>query len=163
VVRRLVELIRLHLGASVVVLVAVLIVGLGLNVWLRRAADDASSELGPTRDRARIARLELGVAQFELTAAQGDEASASAQRDEVRQRLTDLQQQLQAVQQQVAATSEVVALQGPQIEALGRCLNGVSAALNQAAVADTGANRTLEAAQLVCAEAQGVIRGTPQG
>jgi hypothetical protein len=161
VVHRLVESIRLHRLASIVVLLAVVAVGIGLNIWLRRAAADARADIGPARERAETARLELGVARFELSAAQGDEARATAQRDEVRLRLTGLQEQLHAVHQQLASTSEVVALQGPQIDALGRCLNGVSSVLNQTSVADAGAIHTLRAAQLLCAEAQGVISGAP--
>jgi chromosome segregation ATPase len=162
-VRRLVESIRLHRRASLAVLVALFVAGIGLNLALRRAADDARIDLSQTRDRVASARVALATARGELTAARGDEASATAQRDELRQELTRLQQQLQATQQQLAATSQVVALQGPQIEALGRCLNGVSSALNQTSVADIGAIPTLQAAQLLCAEAQAALTGTPPG
>ncbi len=161
--RRLVELIRRHRRASIAVLVLFLLAGLGLNIVLRRAADDTRIDVGQTRDQLASARVALGTARGELTATRGEEASATAQRDELRRQLTALQQQLQAVQAQLGATSQVVALQGPQIEALGRCLNGVSSTLNQASVADLGAVPTFQSAQLLCAEAQSVLSGAPPG
>jgi len=162
-VNRLLEAIRLRPAATIAVVVALLVVGVSVNIGLRHASGDAEGDLTPTRHRADLARLQLRVAGFELAGAQGDEVGATAQRDASQRRLAAVQQQLQGVQQQLASTSEAVALQGPQIEALGRCLNGVSSALNQAAVADTGATRTLLAAQVGCREAQAAISGAPSG
>jgi len=162
-VDQLVETIRRHRAASVAVLVVSLVVGVGLQLGLRHGAADAQAELGPARHRASLARLEAGVARFELSAAQGEHMGATAQRDDARRQVAALQQQLQSVQQPLASATSLVALQGAQIEALDRCLNGVSSALNQAAVADAGALRTLQFAQVVCAEAQAAISGASPG
>jgi hypothetical protein len=70
-VPRIVEWIRVHRGASVAVLLAIIVSGVGVNLGLRHAAGDARADIAPTRDRAETARLELKVARFELSAARG--------------------------------------------------------------------------------------------
>ncbi|HMG27787.1 MAG TPA: hypothetical protein VKH36_13350 [Acidimicrobiia bacterium] len=162
-VHQLVQSIRRHRAASIAVLVALLVVGFGLALGLQRAAGDARADVGPERHRGSLARLELGVARFELSAAQGEQIGAAAQRDEAQHQVAALQEQLQRVQQLLASTTDLVTLQGPQIEALDRCLNGVSSALDQVSVADAGASRTLQATQLLCRDAQAAISATPPG
>jgi septal ring factor EnvC (AmiA/AmiB activator) len=148
-------------GLLVAALVLAVIGGLTADQLARRELRQTRSTLADTGTERDAARLELAEQRGRLTGARTEAARRTASRDEFRRQLETARQQLEAVQGQISSTTELVYLTGPQLEVLGRCLNSVSAALNQAAVDDPGAGNTLAVGQAACTEAAAILTNAP--
>lgn len=88
-------------------------------------------------------------------------ALTTTQREESQVELERIQGNLDALQAELAATAAAIGLQGPHVVLLGRCLDGVTAALNQSAVVDDNAAATLASVAATCEQARAAITGAP--
>ena len=148
-------------GLLVGALVVAVVGGLTADQLARRELRQTRATLDDTAAERDAGRLELAEQRGRLTGARTEAARRTAGRDEFQRQLEDAQQQLAAVQGQISSTSQLVFLTGPQLEVLGRCLNAVSAALNQAAIDDPGAGNTLAVGQAACTEAAAILTNAP--
>jgi hypothetical protein len=144
-----------------VIVVAALVLGPGLTVWLRHSLGEARATVTAARAALRRERAQLGSARYRLGEAISELTLVTAQRTEAQAELERIQGDLRAVQTELDVTSVTIRLQGPQAELLGRCLDGVTAALNQSAVVDGGAGLTLAAVATTCEQARAAIPGGP--
>jgi hypothetical protein len=147
-----------HRRAAVVgVVVLAVLTGLAADQVARRELRDTRATVAETAAERDAARLALGEQRGRLTGSRTEAARRTAGRDDFLRQLDAARRQLAAVQGQISTTATLVFLTGPQLEVLGRCLNGVSAALNQAAVDDPGAGDTLTAGRVACTEAAAIL------
>lgn len=148
-------------GLAVAAVVAAVVVGLAADQLGRHELRDTRATLEATATDRDAARFELAEQRGRLTASRTEAARRTASRDTFRRQVESARQQLAAVQGEISSTTTLVFLTGPQLEVLGRCLNGVSAAVNQAAVGDPSAGVTLASGQAACAEAAAILGGAP--
>ncbi len=147
---------RRALLASLVVLV--LLAGLVADQVIRAQVRSTEAEVVESRSERDAARLELGAARAERLRNQTVLASITTQRNNLRHQAEVARRRLENVQGRTSSTVREIVLNAPQIAALTHCLNVVSSALNQAAVADPGAAGTLAAAEQACAGARAISR-----
>lgn len=151
---------------------AVTVVALaGVGVWsaeliatwrAERSADDATAiatntggaaaaDLADRRAALLAADAERGGAEAQLTAAIEALDVAEADRQAVIAELDRLRAEVAALQSAATGTERDAQATAAQVGPLGVCLDGVSRLLNQVAVGDPGAARTVEAIGPACA------------
>ena len=147
----------------VVAVVAGLALGPGLALWLRHTLSDARASAAAERSSLVEQQREFAASQARLAAAISELSAVTEQRETAQAELSRLQGNLDAVRVELTETTATIGLQGPHVVLLGRCLDGVTAALNQSAVVDAGAGATLAAVAATCEEARSAIKqGPPQ-
>jgi hypothetical protein len=143
------------------VIIAALVLGPGVTLWLRASLGDARVEASTERARLHREQRELASARARLGALVSELHSVAAQRHVAQGDVTRTEGNLEAVQGELAATNATIGLQGPHVVLLGQCLDGVSAAMNQSAVGGDGTAAALAAVASTCEQARTAIAGAP--
>jgi hypothetical protein len=154
-------------GIAAVLVAGAIGLGVGVRAWIdtRDATErttaslrDTRAELAQARDDLAGASADLGVARDALEDDLITLDLRESERDAAQANFETIERMLDDAEAQLAASSADLDDRTRRLDALNRCLVGVSQALNQAAVADTdGMAVTIDRIEATCAEAGALL------